>query len=240
MRLVSWNCCKGPLSKKIPVLEKLGADIAVVAECPRLEGMSGWSHAWCGRSAKQGLAVLAREPFTVETLPSNPDAAPFVLPVRVSGPYQFNVLAVWTQKEAKYVEGLRGVLSAYGDLLKDGPTVLAGDLNSSAIWDHRHRSYSHSDFVADMESRGFASSYHAFFAEQQGRETRPTHHWRWSADTPFHIDYCFIPKSWVGRLDGVDVTPLDPSEKISDHLPLVIDVSTEALGESAVGAGAPA
>ena len=240
MRLVSWNCCKGPLSKKIPVLEKLGADIAVVPECPQLENMSGWSHAWCGRSAKQGLAVLGRKPFSIEALPTVSRAAPVVLPVRVSGPSQFNLLAVWTQNEERYVEGLRSVLAAYDDLLNDGPAVLAGDLNSNAIWDHEHRSYSHSDFVADMESRGFVSSYHVFFGEPQGRETRATHHWRWSADTPFHIDYCFIPRDWVDGLDEVDVTALDPSEKISDHLPLVVDVSTEKVAESTADAGSTA
>jgi exodeoxyribonuclease III len=237
MRVVVWNCCRGPLSKKLSVLERLEADVAVVAECPQLDGTTEWSYAWCGANPRQGLAVLVREPFSVAALPSVSGAAPFVLPVRVSGPVPFNLLAVWTQKEANYVQGLRSVLEAYEGLLAERPAILAGDLNSNAIWDREHRSYSHSDFVADMESRGFVSSYHTFLGEQQGSETRATHHWRWSADSPFHIDYCFIPRSWVAQLAGVAVLPLDPSERISDHLPLVVDLSADRLGSSNGGAG---
>ena len=197
MRLVSWNCCKGPLSRKLAVLDALGVDVAIVSECPQTDGLAGWSHAWCGLSPNQGLAILAREPYSLVPLPPAPDAAPFALPVKVLGPLSFGVLGVWTQKEARYVEGLRSVLEAYRGLLNDGPSVLAGDLNSNSIWDSEHRPYCHSDFVAEMESQGLASSYHSFFHEPQGGETRATHHGRWSPATPFHID----PVLFTTKLD---------------------------------------
>jgi len=35
LRLVTWNCCCGPFSKKVPLLDLLMPDIAVIQECPR-------------------------------------------------------------------------------------------------------------------------------------------------------------------------------------------------------------
>jgi hypothetical protein len=35
VRLVTWNCCSGPLDRKLSDLATLAADIAVVPECPR-------------------------------------------------------------------------------------------------------------------------------------------------------------------------------------------------------------
>ncbi len=229
MRLVSWNCCKGPLAKKLAVLEELAADVALVSECPDPRGAEGWSCAWHGERAHQGVAVLARAPYAAEPLPVDPRAARFAVPARVSGPVSFAALTVWRQQEGRYVEGLQSVVAAYDGLLRDGDAVLAGDLNSNASFDAAHPRYCHSDFVADMEARGLASGYHAFFGEPQGGETRPTHHWTWRVDKPFHLDYCFVPARWLGALTEVRIAPLDRAARISDHLPIVVDVAEHRL-----------
>ncbi len=49
----------------------------------------------------------------------------------VDGPTCFTVVGVWAQREPSYSEALRRGIAAYRDLLSDGPTVLAGDFNSS-------------------------------------------------------------------------------------------------------------
>lgn len=43
----------------------------------------------------------------------------------------------------------------------------------------------------------------------------------------FHIDYCFVPKQWMDRLDSVQVGSFDGwiASGFSDHAPLIIDVS---------------
>ena len=32
MRIVAWNCCRGPMAKKVAALETLRPDVAVLAE----------------------------------------------------------------------------------------------------------------------------------------------------------------------------------------------------------------
>jgi len=41
VRLVTWNCCSGPLDRKLSDLATLEADIAVVPECPRIPEQPG-------------------------------------------------------------------------------------------------------------------------------------------------------------------------------------------------------
>lgn len=40
MRLVTWNCCRGPYARKMPLLDALAPDIAVVQECAKPEFQS--------------------------------------------------------------------------------------------------------------------------------------------------------------------------------------------------------
>jgi hypothetical protein len=37
MRLVTWNCNKGPYAEKMALLDAMAADIAVIRECPNPE-----------------------------------------------------------------------------------------------------------------------------------------------------------------------------------------------------------
>ena len=40
---------------------------------------------------------------------------------------------------------------------------------------------------------------------------------------PFHIDYVFVPKDW--RLKSVEVGSFGEWGKLSDHVPVVVDVT---------------
>src|SRR5262245_28261081 len=97
VRLVTWNCCSGPLARKLTDLATLEADIAVVPECPRIEEQTGtvvWrgsrpakkgKRAAEGRPAK-GLAVFATGPWRVHRAPAPRGLPRYALPVQVSGP----------------------------------------------------------------------------------------------------------------------------------------------------------
>jgi endonuclease/exonuclease/phosphatase family metal-dependent hydrolase len=145
--------------------------------------------------------------------------------VRVRGPIAFTVIAVWAQPEPSYSEALRRGLQVYNDLLTDSPVVLLGDLNSSAAWDARRGRTDHRDFEALLCQRyGLVSAYHAATGEALGRETQPTHYWQWHEQSPFHLDYCYLPEAWLPGLRSVAVGSYQEWADISDHRPLVVDV----------------
>lgn len=101
LRLVTWNCCCGPFSKKVPLLDLLMPDIAVIQECPRPEATSG-QRLWFGDNPNKGLLVQAYGDYRLRELPKAPDVPKFVIPVAVNGPSEFNLLATWTKLQEPY------------------------------------------------------------------------------------------------------------------------------------------
>lgn len=101
-----------------------------------------------------------------------------------------------------------------------------GDFNSNAIWDRRRkRAHDHSALVNALPELGLVSSYHHFFGESQGAETRPTQYYRWDEHEPFQLDYCFIPEAWAEHLVNVEVGSSEAWKQWSDHRPLTVDLS---------------
>ena len=71
-----------------------------------------------------------------------------------------------------------------------------------------------------LHSEGLVSAYHG--DRPLGRESDPTHYFQWRQDRPFHLDYCFVPRSWL--LDRVHVGNYADWASLSDHRPVVVDV----------------
>jgi hypothetical protein len=196
MRLVTWNCSKGPYEKKVPRLDSLNGDIAVVQECPKPLAES--KHClWFGDNAKQGILILAAQGYSLRRLPILDDVPKFVIPVGVAGPIgDITVYAVWSKNNPQYpyIESVVRAVEINRNRFSESPCVLMGDLNSNAILDHQHpKAFNHSALVQLQGSLGLVSAYHAFFVEEQREETRCTYYVRWNEKAPFHIDYCFIP-----------------------------------------------
>jgi endonuclease/exonuclease/phosphatase family metal-dependent hydrolase len=122
--------------------------------------------------------------------------------------------------------GVVKAVQAYRSLFEAAPTVLLGDLNSNAIWDRSHPAdLNHSALIRLLDGLGLVSSYHHFFGEAQGEETRPTCYLLWKKERPYHIDYCFVPTSWATRIRQVEVGSYDSWKQHSDHRPLVVDIA---------------
>ena len=84
MRLVTWNCCRGPFAKKVPLLEVLAPDIVVIQECARPLVES--PHClWFGENPRQGVAIQASPQYRLEALPILPDAPRYLIPISVTG-----------------------------------------------------------------------------------------------------------------------------------------------------------
>jgi exonuclease III len=227
MRLVTWNCCRGPHAKKVELLGALQADIAVIQECARPHAESE-SLLWFGDNPRQGIAVVARGGYRLKRLRRARKVPRYVFPVEVSGPHSFTLLAVWTKdkQEYRYIRAAVRAVHLYRKLIESGPTVLAGDTNSNVIWDKHHPvEMNHSALVKKLAGYGMVSAYHTFFNEAQGKETRPTYYFLWQKAKPFHIDYCFIPQQWMPAVRQVSVEPFETWREHSDHRPLVVDIA---------------
>ncbi len=227
LRLVAWNCCTGPLERKLARLAALAPDLAVIPECPRLPQSPG-SHVWIGHNPRKGLGVIARPPWRIRRATRRTNLPRYLLPLRVTGPESFLLWAVWACHDGadRYVRGTHRAVASSRRLIGSAPTVMLGDFNSNAIWDHEHPAgLSHSALVRVLDGLGLVSAYHDHSGEPHGQERRPTFYEYRHAHRPYHLDYCFLPHAWAGRVTGVEVGAHAEWAGSSDHMPLIVDVA---------------
>src|SRR3954449_655709 len=69
--------------------------------------------------------------------------------------------------------------------------------------------------------------------ETHGNESQATLHWRWQESSRFHIHYVFYPpKSLALRSVKLGAYNEYVAEKISDHVPLAVDLDFVRIGGS--------
>lgn len=225
------------LAKKYRQLLSLKPDIAIVPECAepsavrsKASEFTPTSAVWVGENANKGLAVFSFSGLKLRRSESYAPEFRWIAPVEVTGGHDFNLLAVWAFFATRRPRGYRGVvleaLEHYKHFLKSKRSVLAGDLNNNVIWDRPGRGYNHSIASQVMRSEfALESAYHAFHSEAEGRETFPTLYWLWRKENPYHIDYCYVPSSWLRRLTDVQVGSYEDWKSYSDHVPVVVDLA---------------
>jgi exonuclease III len=235
LRIVTWNC-RLALHKKAAALLALKPDIAVIQECARPER---WQHAvgastalWHGDNPAKGLAVLTFGDWHLEAADRPVADCRLFLPVRVTGPIEFNLLGVWTKEAANsrrnsYIGQMHIALDFYRDFLAQQGSVVAGDLNSNAIWDLKYPNNNHTQAVVRLAELGMVSAYHVWHRRAHGCEVHMTH--RHNLGKSFHLDYCFVPRAWAQHIGSVQVGG-SKWYKLSDHAPLIVDVSLDVLG----------
>jgi exodeoxyribonuclease-3 len=182
------------------------------------------------------LGVIARAPWRVSPLPYIEDQ-PWVLPVQVTGPVPFTVLAVWALGPTWVPGGLSYAAQTsrvVSDVLPsiDGAVVLAGDLNAP-VASIRGSERLHADTVRRLATHGLVSAYTTSRGDEVDPLDEPTLYHAFSSEKRFHIDHVFLPKDWS---DGVDVMVGSYADwvqpKFSDHVPLIVDVPLPALSRS--------
>jgi exodeoxyribonuclease-3 len=229
LRLVTWNCCRGPFEAKAEALAPLNPDIAILQEAPRPKGKDTPQRLWFGGPRGVGIAVLAFNGYTVARASRSPSDTDPVRAVRVGGRADFNLLAVWGRADTRYIRGVYDRMLGHVRFARKRPTVLAGDLNSNTIWDRPRVPMNHTRFVAWMRDElGLVSAYHEHYDEAHGEESRPTYYFLWNRRKPFHIDYCFVPEAWRPRVRSVEIGGYEAWSKLSDHRPVTVEVDPGA------------
>ncbi len=206
---------------------RLKPDVAVIPECAQDIKVSDGSSVWVGSIPFKGLAVIAYGDYAVSLDKAYEPGIQWAAPVEVTGPHSFFLLAIWGQRP--YGEGVQTALDVYHEQLTNGPSVVAGDFNQNSIWDRPNRARNHTRTVDLLKDVGLVSAYHHYFGAAHGVELHSTHYWRNRAETEpsFHIDFCFVPKRWLSNITSVQVGSYAKwiSSGLSDHVPLVVDVS---------------
>lgn len=225
MRIVTWNCCRGPANKKIAALDTLCPDLAIIAESSKPADGSPKALWFPSGVSKLGIQVKAWGDYQLERRPPA-DLPNCVVPVRVIGPKTFNLLAVWTWPAPSYIKAMMNALEAYAGLLDSGQAIVAGDFNGNPGFDKPGARMKWGSAFAKLHAAGLVSSYHHANSAKFGEEPHATHHFQRKPDRPFHIDFCFVPKDWVGAGLTSEILSDEYWRALSDHFPIVTETAS--------------
>jgi exodeoxyribonuclease-3 len=216
--------------KKVALLRRLKPDLAILPECAAPEvivakcpDFTFTDAQWQERSRHKGLGVFS---FGNLRLTRSPDYDPrfaVFLPLEVKGRQRFNLLAVWALNFRVGSGGtMPDALHFYRRFLASAEAVVAGDFNNSIFWDRPGKPTNFAGIAAVLSEFGLASAYHAVTGESFAQERQPT---LWFLKRPYqgyHIDYCFMPRTWLARPVSVWVGQAKRWLAHSDHAPLVV------------------
>lgn len=91
------------------------------------------------------------------------------------------------------------------------------------IFDPGRKTRTHSTVVKLLAERGIVSAYHVFYSENHGEETRPTYYFWRRKERGFHIDYIFVPHTWV--ITNFKIGTYKKWISSSDHVPILADIA---------------
>jgi len=241
LKLLTWNC-QGAFRKKYPLIAGLAPDLAVIQECecperiPWKLGKPPAAFLWFGEGLNKGLGVFSWTNLTFQAVENYDASLRFCVPIRVTAPYQFQLIAVWTKDDKRmsshsYSGQLYGALGAYREFIQAADTVVIGDYNSSKRTTPKNRLGNHATLALDLSDLWLVSAYHQFYFEKQGQEKRWTYFRGRKLDRPAHIDYVYIPSRWTRRLSNVQVGDPHGWLEHSDHCPVIVEVQTKTASE---------
>lgn len=247
MRIVLWNCNNGiGKPEKIAYLKSLAPDLAILPELreQNIEKICPEDCIWITNSTNakpaKGLGILAFSGYRLERLPRDDEMEIFV-PARVTkGSFSFNLLAVWNFYSAckagrfRSVRGPEGLeLSAlrhYSSMLTD-PSLVAGDWNLGPT-------FCQGEFLGIakvLAENGLESLYHRFNSLDLKESRHPT--FRSNRNRLHHLDHIFGSKSFCAKINSLIVDDFR-NVVLSDHAPMVLDVTLTESEEIIVSASA--
>ncbi len=238
MRFVTWNCAQ-KFREKCAHIAPLRPDILAVQEVERFEKHPSLAN-------DQQFTFRDRVDDALQNrrgigLFSYTDIGPLITPVDVESPdpsfrrylvaYQphpFQVVALWTAptsgpRSEHYMQANIG-MATHMHWIRSKPTVVMGDFNKNASF----RSGDWKGLEERMKEAGLVSVYHQRNRAEFGKEELRTYfHWRRQSDSAQHIDYIFVPESWLPLIIDFKVGTHEEwcREGMSDHVPLIMDVN---------------
>jgi endonuclease/exonuclease/phosphatase family metal-dependent hydrolase len=234
MRLLAWNC-NGGFRRKFDAVLRLEPDIAVVSEARQsclsaLDDVAP-SAVWVGTEDLKGVAVIPFHGWTLERIGPAVSDEWFLPLVATMGDAVVQIIAVWVKRSDGYVNPTLRMLATLREFISARPTIVLGDFNQSIAFDKgRGPGRRFQDVIAAFAALHMKSAWHGHSGETHGAEGTPTLHWKWQADSPFHVDYAFVPDTLISSTK-VSIGKYEDyvAAKLSDHLPLIIDIDLLSL-----------
>jgi len=212
-----------------PIVAKLlKPDIAVILECEDEEHLKNkvpfHNFVWKGGNPSKGIGVFSfSEDYNLALHQSYDATIRDVIPISVTGKDDFTLFACWAKRDLEYVSGLTRSLNSYSDIIS-GKAIIVGDVNANKSYIDGGDDYD--EFIEFLQDRDIHSCYHAFFREEHGSETRPTHFFWRDPKRTFHIDYCLASSYFIDKLESVAVPEYGVWQEYSDHVPLIVEYTT--------------
>jgi len=235
VKIITWNC-QMAFRNKGQLIQMEHPDILIVPECEHPDNLlslnlNATSTLWYGTNRSKGLAVFSFGKYHLNLMDVHNKEIKIVCPISVTGgDVDFTLLAVWAQRtkdrDYRHIGQVWKAVYYYEKILSEKKVIIAGDFNSNAIWDKKHRLASHSMTVEKLRDMQIHSAYHSHFSQVQGREIHPTFYLYRHENKPYHIDYCFVSDYFLERLTGVEIGNYQKWKAHSDHSPLIINFST--------------
>lgn len=232
MRFVTWNCRIGGFRDKAVRIAPLRADVLVVPETSHKDSQSaiaGDPQPTFRNSVahpvywRRSIGVFSYTDLQLTAVDLSEPMYEFRRFEARRGDLEFHVVGVWTAPAETiaddYKQAIRG-LHEHRDWISAKPTIVLGDFNDNA-------SYQPSNWLALTDAvtqLDLVSAYHVSTGEKFGEESRATHFHKGSLESPWHVDYCFVPNEWAHRIQNVEVGTHQGWSDLSDHVPLIVDL----------------
>jgi hypothetical protein len=175
----------------------------------------------------------------LELDPSYRSSNQFVAPVHVNGAKSFRLLATWDHNDR--TEGLNRrpgpllrSLEDSADFCCGGDLVVAGDFNNNPCWDRPNGPNNVSVIAQELARRELVSIYHHDTGNAFGSEPRGTYWHHRRRELPYHIDYLFVPMTWLKDLVAFELGDYDAwcANGLSDHAPLSAEFSDAEINRT--------
>ena len=225
MKIISWNCFGG-FRNKFDKITSLDADIYIIQESENPEKYPKFknkikNYFWIGEKHKGLLVFSLNENIKLQHTGWEDFYRRFFLPILVND--KFIIIGLWACDP--YVHEFYFYLRLIKRYFSYTPIILAGDINSNKVFDHRYkREGSHSDTIALLNSWNYESMYHYFSKEKQGKESIPTFNMHKNKNKPYHIDYCFAKPH---NIKHFEILANDEWIELSDHYPILFETTDE-------------
>jgi exonuclease III len=238
MKILTWNC-NGAFRKKFSLLNQFNADILIIQECEdpqtsKDKSYQEWAknYLWIGENKNKGLGIFAKENIALKRLDwdcsityGSYEATTLKYFISCTVNDDFTLLGAWCHGADSPTFGYIGQLWQYLQKHKTKltKTIIAGDFNSNGIWDRNDRWWNHSDVVRELKELKIESTYHYFYKDEPGKESRPTFFLQRNNGKMYHIDYVFASEEYLKSLKGIEIGKIEDWIKTSDHMPILCE-----------------
>lgn len=238
MHLVTWNC-QGGYRRKLGHIACHTPDLAIIQECEApgrytrdQGGPAPTAQLWCGDNPHKGVGVFSYTGYQLALADEYDPAIRHCIPIRVTGPREFNVIAIWIKPASRggYLPHLTTALERYAGFIAERDTCLVGDFNHNPCFEKFKAEGGFRRALDRLAAHGIVSAYHHHSGEVHGHETTPTLYMYRKPAPAYHIDYCFVPAAWAHQLAAVVVGAYAEWSPHSDHTPLFVWLEEPATG----------